>query len=41
MSSMKQSETGGDVGGGIGCWGMMAIGAIIVLLLVFGYLVLV
>ena len=41
MSSMKQNETGGDVGGGIGCWGMVAIGAIIVLLLIFAYLVLV
>jgi hypothetical protein len=38
---MKQSETGGDVGGGIGCWGIMAIFAIGVVLLGFLYLVLV
>jgi len=41
MSSMKQQETGSDVGGGIGCWGIMAILGIVLLLLIFAYLVLV
>ena len=41
MNSMKQQETGSDVGGGIGCWGIVGILAIIILLLGFAYLVLV
>ena len=41
MNSMKQQETGSDVGGGIGCWGIMAILGIVLLLLIFVYLILV
>lgn len=39
--SIKQNETGADVGDGLGCWGIMAIIAVIVLIFGFGYLILV
>ena len=39
--AIKQNETGADVGSGLGCWGIVAIVAVIVLIFGFGYLVLV
>ncbi len=39
--TIKQNETGADVGEGLGCWGIVAIMVVIALVFGFGYLVLV